>query len=57
MKAFPVHDQDGWVLEIYDWDEDTGVGTFVYSKKVPGEAKPHEMTVNRFQPFYPSHRT
>lgn len=50
-----THGKDGWRLSKYDWDEETGWATLVWTRTQPGgERERHEE--QRFQPAYPSHR-
>lgn len=49
-----LHGRNGWVLEDMDWDPDTGVSTFLYSRKQPGSVE-EIAEVSRSQPTEERH--
>ena len=49
------HGHDGWTLEDYDWNEKTGVGTFLYSRVRAADGVIEEVVQQIAQPAAPTH--
>lgn len=50
-----MHGRDGWVLEEYDWNPDTGIASLIYERLHPA-TKAHEyMRLESPQPATPNH--
>lgn len=47
------HGADGWELEDYSWDEDNGIGSYLYERSVLGMKE--ETTIQKQQPAGPNH--
>lgn len=48
-----LHGTDGWHLAEYDWNEQTGMGSFLYERIVDGKT---EQSITAYaQPANPSH--
>ncbi len=51
----PRHGVEGWCLEDYDWDDQTGVATMEYSRYVEGSKEPEIVFVTVNHPALPNH--
>lgn len=51
----PRHGENGWTLEDYDWDPESGVATMEYSRQTPGEKEPETRVITVNHPAQPNH--
>lgn len=50
-----MHGRDGWVLEEFDWDPDTGKAVFRYERIEPVTRELEETIYESLQPTDPKH--
>ncbi len=50
-----MHGRDGWELENYDWDPDTGLATLTYERLCPDTKAHQEQVIVKPQPTEPRH--
>lgn len=50
-----MHGRDGWKLEIFDWDPDTGLATLTYERRNPATGELETVSVQDTQPTETHH--
>lgn len=50
-----MHNVDGWTLETYDWDPDTGIAELVYERENRATGEVETMRLEAAHPANPNH--